>query len=118
MKILIRLLVVVAMIFAFTGAAYAGTPLEKLGRGVANVITCPIELVAGIVDTSNESGPMAGCTIGVLKGTFNIVRRAVVGVYEVVSFPVPVPEDYAPIITDPEYFFASETNILGKQQAI
>ena len=118
MRIFVSLVLIMVLVFSVAEVALAGTPLEKLGRGVANVITCPIELVAGIVDTGNESGPMAGCTIGVLKGTFNIVRRAVVGVYEVVSFPVPVPEDYAPIITDPEYFFASETNILGKEKAI
>ena len=31
-------------------------------------------------------------------------NRAVVGAYEVVTFPIPLPSDYEPILTDPEFF--------------
>ncbi|MGB3114118.1 MAG: exosortase system-associated protein, TIGR04073 family [Candidatus Omnitrophota bacterium] len=83
-------------------------PIEKLGRGIANVLTCPFELSKGMGDADEEKGIFAAYTWGVLQGTVNIVKRAVVGVYEIVTFPIPLPKDYEPILTDPEYFLESE----------
>jgi hypothetical protein len=31
--------------------------------------------------------------------------RAVVGVYEIATFPIPLPKGYGPILKDPEFFF-------------
>jgi putative exosortase-associated protein (TIGR04073 family) len=83
-------------------------PIEKLGRGIANVLTCPLELPKGIGDVDEEKGAFAAYTWGVLQGTVNIVKRAVVGVYEIATFPIPLPKDYEPILTDPEYFLEPE----------
>lgn len=110
MKGLIRLFVIVAVIFSFTGMAYAGTPLEKLGRGVANVTTCPMEVFKQIRDTNDESGPLGACTVGVMRGIACTFVRCLVGGFEILTFSSSVPGDYAPILTDPEYFFQSETN--------
>ncbi len=106
-KILIVLVTVIA-IAAFDPAAYANGPIKKLGRGIANVATSPLELIKGMGDAKEEKGIFAAMTWGVVQGTVNIVKRATVGVYEVATFPVPLPKDYAPIIEDPEYFLEKE----------
>jgi putative exosortase-associated protein (TIGR04073 family) len=112
MKKLVALLIVISLGFCVPAHAIVETiekatagPIEKLGRGVANVVTCPLELIKGMDDVKQESGLFAAVTWGILQGTFNIVKRAVVGVYEIVTFPVPLPKDYAPILTDPEFFW-------------
>ncbi|MGB2600124.1 MAG: exosortase system-associated protein, TIGR04073 family [Candidatus Omnitrophota bacterium] len=112
MKKLISLLVVAGLIFSVPVCAHADDitkgPIEKLGRGVANVLTCPFELTKGIGDIKDEYGMFAGLTWGILQGTYNIVKRAVVGVYEIATFPIPFPSDYKPILTDPEFFLQKE----------
>jgi len=108
----LRVLVAAMIIMSFAGAACADdNMLTKLGRGVANVFTSPLEIPKDIGQTSRDDGPMAGFTVGVLKGVFNTVKRAVVGAFEIVSFPIPVPADYAPILDDPEYFLKSDTDV-------
>ena len=83
-------------------------PIEKLGRGIANVLTCPFELPKGIGDVDEEKGMFAAYTWGILQGTVNTLKRAVVGVFEVATFPIPIPADYKPVLTDPEYFMEPE----------
>lgn len=82
-----------------------GTPLQKLGRGFCNCITFPMEIFHQMGCVNQTDGPMAGLTWGLLKGVGMAGVRAVVGVYEVATFPIPCPECYRPILTSPEYFF-------------
>ena len=86
-----------------------GDALKKLGRGLANCLTFPIEIPSQIAKTNNCEGPMAAVTYGVVKGVVMGVFRAVVGAYEVVTFPLPLPEGYKPILTDPEYMLENCT---------
>jgi len=81
---------------------------KKLGRGMCNMITFPFELPNQISRTNITDGPMAGWTYGLVKGIGMTVFRAGVGVYEVLSFPVPCPEGYKPILTEPEFFFENQ----------
>lgn len=81
----------------------AGDWMKKLGRGLANCLTFPIEVPNQISKTNNCDGPMAAATVGLVKGIVMAGFRAVVGVYEVATFPLPIPENYKPILTDPEY---------------
>ncbi|MFC1576436.1 exosortase system-associated protein, TIGR04073 family [Candidatus Omnitrophota bacterium] len=109
MKKVVALIAMVAVLFA-SGAAYAAdapdtSALEKLGRGAANIITCVIEIPYRIGEANNEDGIFAACTVGLVTGVFRTGYRAVVGAFEVITFPIPIPEGYKPIITDPEYFF-------------
>ena len=85
-----------------------GDPLKKLGRGVCNAVTFPFEIPNQIQRTNNTDGPMAAYTWGVLKGVGMTALRAVVGVYEIVTFPFPFPEGYKPILTDPEFIFEDQ----------
>ncbi len=114
MRRIVVLAVSAALVFSFAGAVYADGPLKKLGRGIANLVTCPLELPTGIGRAATEDGAIAAFTWGILKGTFNIVKRAGVGAYEIITFPVPFPADYKPILDDPEFFFGKEMGVFRK----
>lgn len=81
---------------------------KKLGRGFCNLVTFPFELPNQISRVNNSDGPMAAFTWGLIKGVGMTCFRALVGAYEVISFPVGIPADYQPILTDPEFFFDGE----------
>jgi len=90
-------------------SAYCDDALKKLGRGLCNCLTFPLEIIEQVKRTNLSDGPLAGCTYGLLKGIGMMGVRAMVGVYEVATFPVPLPKNYEPILKDPE-FFSEETN--------
>jgi len=108
MRKVVVLMIVAALVISSAGPVFADGPVKKLGRGISNILTSPFELVMGIGDATKENGVMAGLTWGVLKGILGIATRAVVGVYETATFPIPLPADYEPILTDPEFIFEDE----------
>ena len=109
MKKVIAILIVFGIVLSAGSVATAEDgPVKKLGRGITNVATSPLDLIKGMGDATQESGILAGLTWGVLKGTVNVVKRAAVGVYEVATFPIPLPKDYAPILDEPEFFLEKE----------
>jgi putative exosortase-associated protein (TIGR04073 family) len=81
---------------------------KKLGRGACNMVTFPFELFNQVSKVNTTDGPMAAWTWGLVKGVGMTGFRALVGVYEVVTFPMPIPEGYKPILTDPEFFFEDQ----------
>ena len=99
--------VVMVMVLAVATASYAQDPAKKLGRGLANILTGWIELPKNIYDTSVEDNPLAGLTIGLAKGIGMTIVRTGAGIYEVVTFPFPIPEDYGPVL-EPEFVFSEE----------
>ena len=100
----IVLLVIISLVFSMTLPVHADTAIDKLGRGVANTITCVFEVPKAMGDVKDKDGFFAGFTVGPILGICKTVRRALVGVYEMVTFPIPLPAGYKPILTDPEYF--------------
>lgn len=78
----------------------------KLGRGIVNVLTGWVEIPKNIAKEWRESDPFTGFVLGTLKGIAWGVGRTFAGVYEVVSFPFPIPRDYKPIM-QPEYILPS-----------
>ena len=107
-KIIIGMLAILFVVSIVT-PAFCDDALKKLGRGVCNIGTCPMEVFEQIKRVNNDDGPMAACSYGVVKGVAMLFVRATVGVYEFVTFPFPVPKDYKPILTDPEFFFEEKT---------
>lgn len=95
---------------ALSLAASAGTDdppsgqnaLRKLGRGIANILFGVVELPNQITKASSEHGGAAGVTYGVGKGFVRWFGRELTGVYDVVTFPVPFPKGYKPIMK-PEF---------------
>jgi len=71
---------------------------DKLVRGLANVFLGFIEIPRNIHNTTEEESLLAGWTVGVGKGLGYTVMRMAVGVYEVVTFPFPLPKDYVPVL--------------------
>ena len=103
-----RTILIALMVFlltaAFTSPAYCNDPGKKLGRGICNVFTFPLELYTQFTEVNNDFGVFAAGTWGIIKGFGMSAVRLLVGVYEVATFPFPIPEDYMPILTDPEFY--------------
>ena len=86
--------------------AFAATnPGEKLVRGVANIVTAPIEIAKQIDIEWKESakeGSARNVTMGVFGGFFKGVAYAIgrvgSGAWDIVSFPFKVPADYEPVM--------------------
>lgn len=85
---------------------------QKAIRGLANSgLGVVAELPKTIYYDTLEDGPLYGLTVGVLEGLSWGIARTLVGVYEVVTFPFPVPEGYRPIY-QPQYpFEAGKTDL-------
>ena len=104
MKKLLVLFVIIAILGMAT-QCYAQDPAKKLGRGLANILTGWVELPKNIYDTSVEENVLSGLTMGLAKGVGMTIVRTGAGVYEAVTFPFPIPEDYAPVL-EPEFVFS------------
>lgn len=77
---------------------------SKLGRGLNNVAFCWIEIPHTAAERAEkgERWPIA-IVAGLTQGVFNAVSRAVVGVYEVGTFPIANPSgDFGPLL-EPEF---------------
>jgi len=108
MKRSIAIMIIFLLFLSLIPRLYADNAVTKLGRGVANVATCPLELPKSMGEANEESGIFAGMTWGLFEGLVGTVKRAAVGVYEVATFPVPLPSQYKPILTDPEFFLEGQ----------
>ncbi len=81
-----------------TAHALGSTAGDKLTRGLANTFQGILEVPRNISNTTQTQGLLTGVTVGLGKGLGYGVLRTLVGLYEVVTFPIPVPAGYAPII--------------------
>ena len=104
MKRLMMILFVMVLVFSCLGTSYADNPLTKLAGGIMNVAMSPHEVFKSIVATNEEEGAYKAWTWGPVKGLFNGASRMVAGIYEVATFPIPVPKYYEPVWKDPESF--------------
>lgn len=104
-KKMIGAAIVFLLTISLAAPGYCDDPIKKLGRGVCNIVSCPLEIIKQSSDVANTDGAMASMTWGVLKGIGMTAVRCVVGVYETATFIFPCPKDYKPIMTDPEFFF-------------
>ncbi|MEC4748397.1 exosortase system-associated protein, TIGR04073 family [Methylomicrobium sp. Wu6] len=73
----------------------------KFGRGLAGMTCGFLEIPGNIVQETRKSGAI-GFPIGLAMGLGMTVTRELVGVYEFVSAPFPVPAGFRPILR-PEY---------------
>jgi putative exosortase-associated protein (TIGR04073 family) len=66
-------------------------------------MTCGfLEVPGNVVDETRRRGPGYGFTLGFAVGLGKIVVRELVGVYEFVTAPFPLPAGFQPII-EPEF---------------
>ena len=102
--------VILTGVFLSTTLSFAGTddppggnnPLRKLGRGLSNLIFGIVEVPNQISGTTADKGGAAGVTYGAGKGLLRWVCREIVGVYEVVTFPLPMGTGYKGVM-EPEF---------------
>ena len=85
-----------------TSPSRSDAVLRKLGRGIANVVTCPLELIRVPSIVSRKDGYFAAMTVGILQGAWKTLVRAGAGVFEVVTFYAEIPKGYAPLVI-PEF---------------
>ena len=97
------LLSLVALAF-YSSQTYAGDPIRKLGRGIANIATGWAEIPAEIFRESGNEGDAAAMFAAPFKGLAKAIGRTAVGAYEVVTFIIPLPRFYNPVI-EPEFIF-------------
>lgn len=95
-KSLILMVATIGVALLATGCA---GPEKKFGRGMANVgeLVRWGETRRSIEQTSVFYSPVQGSTWGFVKGFNRSLARVGVGVYEMVTFPIP---SYDPLFTD------------------
>ena len=98
----------------------ADGPIRKLGRGVANVVFGVFEVFIQPYKVNEVEGGVAALSYGLFKGIFYFITREIVGVVEIITFPVPLPGastskyywstwGYGPLL-EPEWIFSIEDN--------
>ena len=79
-----------------------GTMLRKAQRGFLNVALCPFEISKELSKEVRTDTFPPGWVSGLGRGSIYAVGRALVGVYEMVTFPIPYPANYKPVL-QPEF---------------
>jgi putative exosortase-associated protein (TIGR04073 family) len=115
MFITLALGILLAMMLPETAAAQeAGDTAAKIGlkafRGLGNtVLGLVTEIPRTMYYDSRTEGPTYGLTVGFLEGIALGLGRTAVGVYELVTFPIPFPEEYRPVLAPGDPFGEGKT---------
>jgi putative exosortase-associated protein (TIGR04073 family) len=99
-----------ALLLPATATAEEYTAARKAGRGVAGMTLGFLEVPGNVVQETRTNGIFSGITVGFAMGLGKLVARELVGVYEFVTAPFAVPENYEPVL-QPEFtwqYFESE----------
>src|SRR5208337_441381 len=102
MRNAISLLALTALAALF--ASGCAGPEQKLGRGISNTfeITRLGDMRRSVEQTAVFNSPSAGYTTGAVSGFAQTMARTGVGIFEVVTFPIPMPgSGYGPLF--PKY---------------
>ena len=85
-------------------ASHYMDPERKLGRGIQNATFGLFEFQENVIATDQESGPASAVTYGVVRGFGRSIGRTLLGVWEVITFPLPNRRSfgYDPL-TEPEF---------------
>lgn len=104
------LIIVLTILFHYLlpSSGFADDPTKKLGRGVANTALGWVTLFTTVQDVGESDGIFAAVTYGIFSGICKAVQRELVGIYETITFPMPWPEGYKPILTKPEFPLGKE----------
>ncbi len=98
-------LLAVAMSIAIAASAASeelakSTPGQKALRGATNLsLGLVLELPRMIYYETRAQGPLLGIPAGFLAGFGLGLMRTAVGAYELLTFPIPLPDDYKPILS-------------------
>ena len=106
LRILITLLVLLVFSLPLMAAEAEiqgeGTPQRKLQRGFLNIALSPVEISNELSkEVRNDTFPPSWVA-GLGRGSIYAVGRALVWIYEIVTFPIPYPAHYQPVL-QPEF---------------
>lgn len=79
----------------------------KFVRGVANLATGWVEIPKQVYVVGSNEGWVAGALRGPFDGLGMFVARTVAGAYEILTFPIPVPPQYQPLV-QPAFVWEAE----------
>lgn len=86
------------LIGSISQASAQDDAFTKFGRGMANIVLSPGELYTQPVLLAENHPVSMAFFGGLMKGTVLFLAREIVGVYEVVTFPFPIPQGYKTIL--------------------
>lgn len=95
MQTMFKILVMTALLFAFSpssfaeGSSHTSRVGEKLGVAIANVSTGFVELPKTIIATSKSNGIAYGLTAGFMTGLVHTVGRTTLGALDLATFMIP-----------------------------
>jgi putative exosortase-associated protein (TIGR04073 family) len=118
MKQFSKIILVLLVVLSFSASVVSAGELfdnmtYKLGRGLTNIVTSPLDVLKTFDNEFMKYGSYKGTSYGVIKGLSNGVSRLCVGVFEVLTFPFEIPENYGPII-EPE-FILDDYRLVGQK---
>lgn len=102
----VKILLVVSLFVCFGFfPCFANDPVRKLARGAANLGCGWLEIGAEIFREAERTDESIGTLlVSPFKGLIKGIGRTLAGVYEIVSFPIPIPRGYQPLV-EPEFIF-------------
>ena len=86
-----------AILCIYVSSGFAKNPLDKLVRGLSNSWTCQQEYIDAVHEELYLNGPI-GIVTGSVKGVIKVALRAISAVYDIATFPIPIPWKYEPIL--------------------
>jgi putative exosortase-associated protein (TIGR04073 family) len=87
-----------------------GTPQRKFQRGALNVFFSPVEISNELHKVKTKDTFIASWLPAFFKGSVLMVCRAVTGIYEIMTAPIPSPPHYEPVY--PPEFSLQHLNLL------
>lgn len=90
-----------AFVFTVSGvpSSYAeNDAVTKLSRGVVNIVTSPLEFITQYMVLEEDHNTAVSVLGGVVYGAGYTVTRILAGAYEVITFPIPYPSAYEPVM--------------------
>ncbi len=106
MKKVISIIVIAAIVVACGTPVFADeyNPIKKLGRGLWNTLTAVGEIPTSVMEDRGGSGMIAGKTHGLIEGIGRFFVKTIAGAVEIVTFPLPFPNENKPILDSTESF--------------
>lgn len=78
----------VCTVFLSLSAPVGAEPIEKVKRGLTDIVKSPLEIVENVKMETKDSFLPFGFSGGLLKGVFYMGKKLVGGVLDVVKFPI------------------------------